>query len=327
MQKRIMPLERRGIAASRLVLGCMKLCGGLKAKPITAEEILIAERAVDAALEAGITMFDHADVYARGQAEAVFGEVLRRRPQLRDRIVIQSKCGYRVENGSPKMYDFSRDHILRAVDRSLARLGTDRLDILLLHRPDPLMEPDEIAEAFDRLRTAGKVGHFGVSNLGVDQIRYIQQALEMQLVVNQLDLSLGKLDWLDSGVLMNRRIEHTVRFPEGTLEHCRMHDIQLQAWGALAQGRFTGRETEAGGTEAERRTSERIRQMAREKETTPEAVVLGWLMKHPAAIQPVIGTLNPTRIAACADGVRQSETMTREEWYGLYQTSRGQEIP
>ncbi len=327
MPKGRMPLQRRGITDSRLVLGCMKLCGGLKANPITEEEIRIAERAIDAALEAGITMFDHADVYARGQAEAVFGEVLRRRPQLRDRIVLQSKCGYRVEPGSPKMYDFSRDHILRAVDRSLARLCTDRLDILLLHRPDPLMEPDEIAEAFDRLKAAGKVDHFGVSNLGADQIRYIQHALDMPLVVNQLDLSLGKLDWLDSGVLMNRRIEHTVRFPEGTLEHCRMENIQLQAWGSLAQGRYTGRATEAGGTEAERRTSDMVARMARERDTTPEAIVLGWLMKHPANIQPVIGTLNPARIAACADAVRQAEAMTREDWYGLYQTSRGHEIP
>lgn len=327
MNKRVMPLERRGIAASRLVFGCMKLCGGMKANPITEEEILLTERAVDAALEAGITMFDHADIYARGQAEAVFGEMLRRRPQLRDRIVIQSKCGYRVEPGSPKMYDFSRDHILRAVDRSLKRLAVERLDILLLHRPDPLMEPDEIAEAFGRLHASGKVGHFGVSNLGVDQIRYIQHALDMPLVVNQLDLSLGKLDWLDSGVLMNRRIDHAVRFPEGTLEHCRMEDIQLQAWGSLAQGRYTGRVMEAGATEAEQRTSALVKQLAQEKETTPEAIVLGWLMKHPAMIQPVIGTLNPERIAACADAARQAEAMTREEWYGLYQTSRGHEIP
>lgn len=324
--KRVMPLEARGITNSRIIFGCMKLYGGPKAGPISEEAIGLAEHAVDAALEAGITMFDHADVYAGGQAEAVFGEVLRRRPQLKDQIVIQSKCGYRFEKGAPKMYDFSRDHILRAVDRSLQRLGVDRLDILLLHRPDPLMEPDEIAEAFSKLHASGKVSHFGVSNLGVDQIRFIQHALDMPLVVNQLDLSLGKLDWLDSGILMNRKIDHVVRFPEGTLEYCRMENIQLQAWGALAQGRYTGRVMEES-TEAEQRTSALVRQMAQEHETTPEAIVLGWLMKHPAKIQPVIGTANPERVAACADAVRQAEQMTREAWYSLYQTSRGYDIP
>jgi len=320
------PLVRRGIAASRIILGCMKLCGGMKANPITEEEILRTERAIDAALEAGITMFDHADVYAHGQAEAVFGEALRRRPWLKDRIVIQSKCGYRLERRKPKRYDFSREHILNAVDGSLRRLGVERLDILLLHRPDPLMEPEEIAEAFTRLRDAGKVAHFGVSNVGADQIRFIRHALPMPLIVNQLDLSLGKLDWLDSGILMNRKVDQTIRFPEGTLEYCRMENIQLQAWGALAQGRFTGRVMDSE-TEAERRTRELVRQMASDKGTSPEAIVLGWLMKHPAMIQPVIGTLNPERIAACGDAVRQSERMTREEWYLLYQTSRGQEIP
>jgi predicted oxidoreductase len=324
--KRTMPLEQRGITNSRLIFGCMKLCGGMKANPITEEEILLTERAIDAALAAGMTMFDHADIYAHGQAEAVFGEVLRRRPQLKDQIVIQSKCGYRVETGSPKMYDFSRDHILKAVDKSLSRLAVDRLDILLLHRPDPLMEPDEIAEAFSRLHASGKVSHFGVSNLGASQIQYIQRSLSMPLVVNQLNLSLGKLDWLDSGVLMNRQIDKVVRFPEGTLEYCGMENIQIQAWGSLAQGRFNGRVMEQS-TESERLTSELVLRLAREKETTPEAIVLGWLMKHPAKVQPVIGTLNPVRIAACADAARQSELMTREEWYSLYQTSRGQDIP
>ena len=322
--KKPIPLAERGISDSRLVFGCMKLCGGMKANPITEDEILLTERAVDAALEAGITLFDHADVYAHGQAEAVFGEVLRRRPELKDRIRIQSKCGYRIEPGRPKRYDFSKEHILRAVDGSLMRLGIERLDILLLHRPDPLMEPEDIAEAFDRLLRDGKVAHFGVSNVGADQIRFLQHYLPMPLVVNQLNMSLGKLDWVDSGILMNRTIDHSVRFPEGTLEYCRLHHIQLQAWGALAQGRYTGRTPE---TEAERNTAELIARMAREKETTPEAVVLGWLMRHPARIQPVIGTLNPGRIAACADAVRQAATMTREEWYALYQSSRGQLIP
>lgn len=321
-----MPLETRGISDSRLAFGCMHLCGGWKLNPITEEEIRITERLVDAALEAGITMFDHADIYANGLAEAVFGEVMKRRPQLRDRIVIQSKCGIRLPDGqAPKRYDFSREHILRAVDGSLKRLNVEKLDLLLLHRPDVLLEPEEIAEAFDKLLAAGKVSHFGVSNMGVDQIRYLQSYLPLPLVVNQLDLSLGKLEWLDSAVTMNRRIDKTVRFPEGTIEHCRMENIQLQAWGSLAQGRFTGRQMDL--SEAERATLELVSRMAREKETTPESIVLGWLLRHPAKIQPITGTVNPERVAACADAVRQSELMTREEWYALYNTSRGADIP
>ena len=321
-----MPYEQRGITSSRLAFGCMKLSGGPKALPISEETILQTERAIDAALEAGITLFDHADAYARGQAEAVFGEALRRRPELRDQITIQTKCGYRVEEGKAKQYDFSKAHILAAVDRSLTRLGVERLDVLLLHRPDPLMEPEEIAEAFDQLRSAGKVAHFGVSNVGAEQMRFLERYLSVPLVVNQLDLSLGKLDWLDSSILMNRTIAKTVRFPEGTLEHCRAGNIQLQAWGSLAQGRFSGRIMEAS-TEAEQQTAELVGRMAGEKETTPESIILGWLMKHPARIQPVTGTLNPQRILACADAARQAELMTREEWYALYQSSRGEAIP
>lgn len=320
------PLVQRGITKSRLAFGCMKLCGGMKANPINEEEILVAERAIDAALEAGITLFDHADVYAHGQAEAVFGEALRRRPYLKDRIQLQSKCGYRLSSSGAKRYDFSKEHILHAVEQSLRRLDVEHLDVLLLHRPDALMEPEEIAEAFNRLLADGKVGHFGVSNMGVAQIQFLQQSLPMPLVVNQLDMSLGKLDWLDSGILMNRRIDHTVRFPEGTLEYCRSSNVQLQAWGSLAQGRFTGRDMESA-TEAERNTSDLVRKLAEAKDTSPEAIVLGWLMKHPARIQPVTGTLNPERIIACGDAARQAELMTREEWYELFQTSRGQAIP
>jgi predicted oxidoreductase len=321
-----MPLEERGITSSRLAYGCMMLCGGWKPQPINDEEILKAERAIDAALAAGITLFDHADIYAYGQAEAVFGEVLKRRPELKGKLVIQSKCGIRFEEGSaPKRYDFSRDHILKAVDQSLGRLGLERLDILLLHRPDLLMEPDEIAEAFSKLLESGKVSHFGVSNVGAEQIKFLQRSLPMPLVANQLDLSLSKLDWLESVILTNRKTDKVIRFPEGTVEHCRSENIQLQAWGSLAQGRFTGRAMELN--EAEIATAELVQTMAQEKETTPEAIILGWLMKHPAKIQPVIGSSTPERITACGDAVRQSELMTREEWYTLFKTSRGVDIP
>jgi predicted oxidoreductase len=322
---RIIPFEQRGITSSRIAFGCM---GFGKSKNSTSEEeILATERAIDAALSVGINFFDHADIYSSGHAEAVFGQVLKRRPELKDQIVIQSKTGICLPDEKfGKRYDFSKEHILSTVDGSLARLGVEHLEVLLLHRPDSLMEPEDIAEAFNVLRSSGKVRHFGVSNMSVGQIQYVQSALSVPLVANQLDMSLNRLDWLDLGVLVNRKIDKVVRFPEGTLEYCRMNNMQLQAWGPLAQGRFTGR-TMNPSTETERATTELVQRMANEKETTPEAIVLGWLMRHPAMIQPVIGTINPQRIIACADAARQSELMTREEWYALYMSSRGNDIP
>jgi predicted oxidoreductase len=319
------PLEQRGITNSRIAFGCMGL--GKGQNPTSEEEILATERAIDAALSVGITFFDHADIYSKGNAEAVFGQVLKRRPELKDQMVIQSKTGICIpDERFGKRYDFSKEHILSSVDSSLAKLGVEQLAILLLHRPDSLMEPEEIAEAFRILKSSGKVRHFGVSNMSVGQIQYVQSALDEPLVANQLDMSLNRLDWLDHGVLVNRKIDKVVRFPEGTLEYCRMENVQLQAWGPLAQGRFTGR-TMDPSTETELLTSELVQRMANEKESTPESIVLGWLMRHPAMIQPVIGTINPKRIIACADAVRQSEIMTREEWYALYMSSRGNDIP
>ena len=177
----IMPLTQRGISTSRLVLGCMPFGGGWNRNPITREDVLTAEQAVDAALSIGISMFDHADMYALGKAEETFGRILTGRPAFRDQIVIQSKCGIRPGEGEvPSRFDFSRDHILAAVDGSLQRLGIDYLDVLLLHRPDPLVEPDEVADAFGRLKAAGKVRYFGVSNMSVAQIRFLQQAIPDQ---------------------------------------------------------------------------------------------------------------------------------------------------
>lgn len=171
-------------------------------------------------------------------------------------------------------------------------MGTDYLDVLLLHRPDPLMEPEEIAEAFGRLKSTGKVRYFGVSNMNVGQIRFLQQALPEPLVVNQLEMSLARLDWLNEGVHVNR----DGRPLDGEPEHIR-------------------------------KTAECVQRLARQKETSPEAIALGWLMKHPAMIQPVIRTANPDRIKACRDAEHQSELMTRDEWYQLYVTARSQDLP
>jgi predicted oxidoreductase len=323
---RNMPLEKRGITNSRLVLGCMGFGGDWDNSPITSEQVLLAEKAVNAALEAGITMFDHADIYTRGKAETIFGKVLQSKPELREKIVIQSKCGIRFQDEmGPGRYDFSKQHILSSVDGILSRLGIEYLDILLLHRPDPLMEPEEVGEAIRLLEESGKVRSFGVSNMNVGQMKLIHTYSGIPLVVNQLEMSLGKLDWLDQGVHVNQAAGMESHFAEGLIEHCMRKEIQLQAWSPLARGIFTG--SGAFSTEHEKVTAELVDKMASEKETTKEAIVLGWLMRHPARIQPIIGTTNSERILNCRDAVNQAENMTREEWYSLYVSARGKRLP
>jgi predicted oxidoreductase len=325
---KVLPLVQRGVATSRLVLGCMPFGGGWNTEPITREDVLKAEQAVDAAREIGISMFDHADIYTRGKAEETFGTILKNQPGLREQIVIQSKCGIRFAEGDvPGRFDFSEEHILRSVDGSLQRLGIEYLDILLLHRPDPQVEPDEVARAFGTLKAAGKVRYFGVSNMNVGQIDFLQRALSDQLVVNQLEMSLARLDWLDQGVHVNQKAGVGVNFAEGLMEYCQRERIQIQAWGPLAQGRFSGRAAKGDEPETVRKTAALVAQMAEAKATTPEAIVLGWLMRHPAMIQPVVGTTNAERIRACADAEQQAAAMTREEWYALYVSSRGQNMP
>ncbi|CAM4349162.1 aldo/keto reductase [Paenibacillus alkaliterrae] len=325
---KIMPLERRGISDSRLALGCMGLGGSWnQTETYTAEHVRQAEAAIEAALSIGITFYDHADIYTRGKAESVFGEVLKKQSKLREHIVIQSKVGIQLaDEALPGRFNFSKEHILPSVDGILERLGTEYIDILLLHRPDPLMEPEDIAEAFTQLKRSGKVRNFGVSNMSPGQIRFLQRELPDPIVVNQLEMSLLRHDWVDHGIHVNQKAGLKDNFPEGLMEMMQMEHIQIQAWGPLAQGRFSGKVTE-NATEAEIKTSALVQQLAEENETTPEAIVLGWLMKHPARIQPVIGTVNPERILACRDAVRQSERMTREQWYTLLVSARGVNMP
>lgn len=324
----LIPLQQRGITtASRLVQGCMGFGGGWNQNPLTQEDVLHAEKAVDAARSIGITMFDHANIYTMGKAEEAFGRILQASPSMREQIIIQSKCGIRFGEGSiPGRYDFSKSHILEAVDGILNRLNTDYLDILLLHRPDPLMEPEEVAEAFGYLKSSGKVRYFGVSNMSVAQIKFLGQAIPDQLMVNQLEMSLSRLDWLDQGIYVNQDAGRTVNFSDGLIEYCQMEKIQIQAWASLAQGKFTGRSVDSEPAHIQK-TADLVNQMAAEKETTLEAIVLGWLMRHPARIQPVIGTSNAERIIACKDAERQSQLMTREEWYTLYVSSKGINLP
>ncbi|MFF4261365.1 aldo/keto reductase family oxidoreductase [Streptomyces virginiae] len=308
----------------RVLYGCMGLGGSWDPDPYGPADIDAAEAAVVAALDSGITTFDHADIYRHGKAEAVFGEVLARTPGLRERITLQTKCGIRLgDEDRPGMYDLRGASIARRVEESLTRLRTDVIDVLLLHRPDPLADVDETAAALTSLHRQGLVRGFGVSNMGAAQIAHLQARLDVPLVANQLEMSLHSRAWVEAGVLLNTPDSARNGFPFGTLEHCRDHGIRLQAWGALAQGRFTGLQE----TPAERATADLLTELARKKDTTPETVLLWWLMRHPAAIAPVIGSARPERIRACADAALREPELTHEEWYELWITARGVPLP
>jgi predicted oxidoreductase len=283
---------------------------------------------IRAALDAGITFFDHADIYGRGRREEVFAAIWDEVPHLRQRVFVQSKCGIRFagEGGehAPKRYDFSYDHILSAVEGSLRRLKTDHLDVLLLHRPDALVEPEEVARAFDDLHFVGKVRHFGVSNHTAAQIQLLQRWVDRPLVANQLQINPIHTPLIDEGVVMNRADYASPDRNEGTLEFCRLHGITIQAWAPLAGGLLSGRAT----AEAEPRVgaaAAEVARLARARGVSREAIVIAWLLRHPARIQPIIGTTTPARIAACcqADEIE----LTREEWYSLYIAGRGRELP
>ncbi|MFE1229755.1 aldo/keto reductase family oxidoreductase [Streptomyces sp. NPDC059442] len=308
----------------RLVLGCMGLGGAWDTSPYTAADVDAAEAAVEAALDSGITAFDHADIYRHGKAEAVFGEVLARSAGLRDRITLQTKCGIRLADGDrPGLYDLRGATIERKVEESLARLRTDVLDVLLLHRPDPLADPAEIGEALTSLHRQGLVRRFGVSNMNAAQIARLQTHVALPLVADQLEMSLHRRAWLEDGVLVNTPESAANGFPAGTVEHCLTHGISLQAWGPLAQGRYTGRQE----TPEEHATAALVSSLAEAKGTTPETIVLWWLRRHPARVVPVVGSSNPGRIRACRDAATGEPDLTHEEWYTLWVTARGAALP
>lgn len=319
------PLQAYLPDASRLVYGCMGLGGDWDDQPPTQRDLQLAHSLVDAALDCGINFFDHADIYAMGKAERVFGQVLKDRPELRERIILQSKCGIRFDDeAGPKRYDLSPEWIAQSVDHILRRLGADYLDLLLLHRPDPLMEPERIAEAFARLKAEGKVRFFGVSNMQASQIGHLQSCLDQPLVVNQIAISLGQLAWLEEGVLVGDPAGKEVNFTPGTLEYCRQHRVQVQSWGSLAQGQFSGRDISQMAPNIQH-TAELVHSLAQKHQTSAEAIVLAWLMRHPARVQPVIGVTHEGRLRACARAT--DVRLSREDWYQLYVAARGKPLP
>jgi predicted oxidoreductase len=320
------PLQKYIPGVSRLSAGVMGLGGSWDQTPITADHIKQAHEVIDTALEVGINFFDHADIYMMSKAEQVFGQVLKERPELREQLFIQTKCGIRFadEDGNPARYDFSKEWILSSVEGSLERLHTDYLDVLLLHRPDPLMEPEDIAEAFTTLKKEDKVRHFGVSNFHNHQIAFLQSYLPDPLVANQIHLGLDHLDWIEQGIMFNNTEGKHINFAPGTMEYCRMKGIQIQAWGSMAQGIYSGLSLKKQPKRV-KRTAKLVVNLAEKYETSLEAIVIGWLLRHPAAIQPVIGTTKPNRIRASAKALDLE--LSREEWYALFVSARGESVP
>ena len=319
-------LPNAKLQISRIGYGCMGIGGSWDETPLTPEQKTAAVKAVATAFEQGITFYDHADIYANGKSEIVFAEAMKQISGLRDNITIQSKCGIRFPGNpypnSPMRYDFSYEHIINSVEGTLRRLQTESIDILLLHRPDPLMEPEEVAKAFEKIHRAGKVSYFGVSNFNAAQIALLQHSLDQPLVVNQLELNLLHSHLINDGILTNQTAGRYAA-SAGTLDYCRLNNILIQAWGPVARGQLFNPSADAA--ENVKNVAELIAQYAQQKETSKEAITLAWLLKHPAGIQPIIGTTNVERIKASCQADRIE--LSREEWYTLFNAARGNPVP
>lgn len=307
-----------GQAVSRLAYGCMGLD--------RLESVTDCEQLIDTALSLGINFFDHADIYGAGRCESIFGELLQRNPSWREHMIIQSKCGIRFAGDTygdeaPSRYDFSYEHIVRAVDGTLERLGIERLDILLLHRPDLLMINDEVTRAFDHLAASGKVRDFGVSNFDQHRIELLQRSLQRKLLVNQVEISLLHAELIARTATFNSVAE--LASASGTLDYCVSNDIHVQAWSPVAGGQLSAPGQDAPANVQQ--TSALVHELADRYDTNPSAILLAWLLRHPAGIQPVVGTTNVDRLRQSAEADRVE--LAREDWYALLERARGQAVP
>lgn len=292
------PFGKSGLTVPALALGCMRL-NGLDAAG--------AERYVKTALELGANFFDHADIYGGGACEEIFGKAIAGIP--REQLIIQSKCG--IVPG--QRFDFSREHILSSVDGILSRLGVDYLDALLLHRPDALMEPEEVAEAFATLKASGKVLHFGVSNQNTMQMKLLQKYMPMPIVANQLQLSITNCTMISAGIHVNMLTDDAVDRDGSVLDYCRLNDITIQPWSPFQYGFFEGVFL---GNEKFPELNAAIDKVAEKYGVPNTTIAVAWLLRHPAKFQPIIGTMNLNRLRDC---VRATDiTLTRQEWYDIY---------
>ncbi len=295
------------INSSAIIFGCMR---------ISDKSVRCVEELIYTALENGINFFDHADIYGNGQSETLFGEILKLHPELREKIYIQSKCG--IRNG---MYDFSKEHIIFSVDKILKRLNIEYLDTLLLHRPDALCEPEEVAEAFDVLYNSGKVKSFGVSNQNPYQIMLLKKYVKQPIIINQLQFSIMASGMVDSGINVNMTNSGSIMHDGSVLDFCRLNGITVQAWSPFQYGFFEGVFLDNNKFIELNKT---LNEIAEKYGVTNSAIAAAWILRHPANMQVVIGTTNKNRIIDICKG--GDINLSREEWYRIY-LSAGHTLP
>ena len=292
--------------ASRLILGCMRM------PALSAED---AAKMIETAVALGINYFDHATCYGMGEAETRFGDAIALTAVKREDIIIQSKCGIKPD-GKP-IFDWRKSNIIDSVDGILKRLKMEYLDVLLLHRPDLLFDPEQIAEAFDELEAAGKVRHFGVSNTMPMQIELLKKYVKQPLKINQLQLSLEQSQLIDQGLYMNNKTtEMSVMRDDGALDYCRLNDITIQAWSPLQHGMFKGMFIDNPEFPE---MNKALGELAEQYGVTKAAIAIAWILRHPAKMQVIAGTMSPVHLTEMAEADKIE--LTHEEWYKLYLSS------
>ena len=292
---------------SEISLGCMRIA------EMSQPEIA---RLIHTALEEGIDFFDHADIYGGGQSEEKFSAALDMNPTLREQMVLQTKCG--IRRG---FFDFSKEHILNAVDGSLKRLHTDYVDVLLLHRPDALVEPEEVAEAFTILESSGKVRYFGVSNQNPMQIELLSKYLKQKILFNQLQFSITNTGMIDAGINVNMEIDPSIDRDGGILDYCRLKEITIQPWSPFQYGFFEGVFLD---NDKFPELNAAIDALAAAKDVTNSAIAIAWILRHPARMQPIVGTTRPERVKEICKA--SDITLSRQEWYEIYRAA-GNTLP
>jgi len=300
-------LKQTKLNSSRLIYGCMRIAGDN-----SPEARKHGKLAIHAALDAGYNHFDHADIYGGGESESLFGELLKESPHLRDKMIITSKAGIRPKKSdidfAPTRYDFSQKYILKSVEGSLTRLNTEQLDMFLLHRPDFLMDADEVADTFAMLKASGKVKYFGVSNFSPSQVSVLRESMSMPLVANQIEINIHNIDSLKNG----------------TLDQCSQYDIAPIAWCPLGGVAYSA----WGNTfsiDDEQRIENELTLQAEKYNCQPWQVVLAWLLLYPADIFPIIGSTTPERIHAAKLALELN--YGREDWYRLFEARNGEAVP
>ncbi|AZK48254.1 aldo/keto reductase [Paenibacillus lentus] len=299
---RTMKLGTSNLEVPVIAVGCMRINSLGQAA---------AEKFVQTALEAGANFFDHADIYGGGECEEIFADAIQMNDDVREKVILQSKCGIRQG-----MFDFSKEHILNSVDGILKRLRTDYLDVLLLHRPDALVEPEEVAEAFDQLESSGKVRYFGVSNQNPMQIELLKKHVKQPLIANQLQLSITNANMISNGINVNMENHAAVSRDGSILDYCRLQDITIQPWSPFQYGFFEGVFL---GSEKFPELNQKIDEIAAKYEVSNTTIAIAWLLRHPAKMQPVTGTMNLQRILDCCKAA--DIMLTREEWYDIYRAA------